>query len=81
MMKTLEAKTMLSDGIYNAMIEVIEAKGLTQAGYIRQLILEDIVKSQEYVSQIQSITDRTETEPKQSKNSTVIGVRMRGDSA
>ena len=76
-MKALEAKTMLSDGIYNAMLEVIEAKGLTQAGYIRQLILEDIVKSQEYVSQIQSITDRTEKEPKQSKNSAVIG--MRGD--
>ena len=74
-MKTLEAKTMLSDGVYNAMLEVIEAKGLTQAGYIRQLILEDIVKSQEYVSQIQSITDRAETELKQSKNSAVIGVR------
>ena len=74
-MKTLEAKTMLSDGVYNAMLEVIEAKGLTQAGYIRQLILEDIVKSQEYVSQIQSITDRAEKEQKQSKNSAVIGVR------
>ena len=74
-MKTLEAKTMLSDGAYNAMLEVIEAKGLTQAGYIRQLILEDIVKSQEYVSQIQSITDRAEKEQKQSKNSAVIGVR------
>ena len=75
MMKTLEAKTMLSDGVYNAMLEVIEAKGLTQAGYIRQLILEDIVKSQDYVSQIQSITDRAEKEKKQSKNSAVIGLR------
>ena len=72
-MKDLEVKTMLTDGMYKAMLEVVEAKGLTQAGYVRHLILEDIVKSQDYVAQIQAATERAETGIKQTENGAVSG--------
>lgn len=60
-MKGFEAKTMLTDGQFNAMQIVIEAKGMTQAGYIRHLILQDIARSQDYVTLINAVTDRSET--------------------
>ncbi len=61
-MKALEVKTQLADGQYAAMLEVVEAKGMTQAGYIRHLILQDIAKSQDYVALINGITERAETD-------------------
>ncbi len=64
-MKDFEAKTSLTDGQYKAMLEVIEAKGMTQAGYIRHLILNDIYKSQDLVEQMQLITSRSKTAKKQ----------------
>lgn len=60
-MKDFEAKTTLTDGQYNAMLLVVEAKGMTQAGYIRHLILQDIASSQDYVALINEITGRSET--------------------
>lgn len=60
-MKDFEAKTTLTDGQFNAMLMVVEAKGMTQAGYIRHLILQDIASSQSYVALINDITGRAET--------------------
>lgn len=57
-MKEFDARTQLSDFQYKAMLQVIEAKGLTQAGYIRQLILKDIVASQDLVDQMSAIKER-----------------------
>ena len=70
-MKDLEAKTMLTDGQYNAMLVVVEAKGMTQAGYIRHLILQDIANSQDYVALINNITGRTGTVPLSPENGEV----------
>ncbi len=60
-MKDFEAKTTLTDGQYNAMLMVVAAKGMSQAGYIRHLILQDIANSQDYVALINEITNRAET--------------------
>lgn len=60
-MKDFEVKTALSEGHFRAMQEVLEAKGMTQAGYIRHLILQDIYKSQELVSQMNAISERAKT--------------------
>ena len=57
-MKEFDARTQLSDFQWRAMQQVIEAKGLTQAGYIRQLILQDIVGSQDLVDQMSAIKER-----------------------
>lgn len=70
-MKDFEAKTTLTDGQYNAMLAVVEAKGMTQAGYIRHLILQDIAKSQDYVSLINDITGRAETTRLSAENGAV----------
>ncbi len=64
-MKDLEVKTHLTDGQYAAMKNVVEAKGLTQAGYVRHLILCDIAKSEDLVSQMQRLTSRAKTAPKE----------------
>ncbi len=60
-MKDLEARTTLTDGQYNAMMKVIAAKGMTQAGYIRHVILQDIAQSQDYVALITAVTEASET--------------------
>ena len=70
-MKDLEAKTMLTDGQYNAMLVVVEVKGMTQAGYIRHLILQDIANSQDYVALINNITGRAGTVPLSPENGVV----------
>ncbi len=57
-MKDFEVKTMLSEGQYRAMIEVMEATGMTQAGFVRHLILREIARSEDYVAQISAITER-----------------------
>ena len=57
-MKEFEVKTMLDEGQYKAMLEVIEAEGMTQAGFVRHLILQEIARSQDYVAQISAITER-----------------------
>jgi hypothetical protein len=72
-MKDFEAKTTLTDGQYNAMLIVIDAKGMTQAGYIRHLILQDIANSQGYVALISAITNRSETTRLSPENRVVFG--------
>ncbi len=67
--KDFEVKTHLMDGHYRAMLRVIEAKGLTQAGYVRHLILQDIVKSDDLVSQMNEITNRAMADIKPARNS------------
>ncbi len=59
-MMDYEVKTSLSEGQYKAMMEVMGANGMTQAGYLRHLILQDIYKSQDLVEQMQRITLRAE---------------------
>ncbi len=58
-----EVKTSLAEPHYNAMLDMCEAFGMTQAGYVRQLILRDIIQSQVLVEQMAEIADR----PKRSK--------------
>lgn len=77
-MKDFEAKTTLTDGQFNAMLVVVEAKGMTQAGYIRHLVLQDIANSQGYVALINEITSRSETtrlSPENGPESGVVPVR------
>ncbi len=76
-MKDFEVKTMLSEGQYAAMMEVVEAKGMTQAGFVRHLILNEIAASQDYVAQITAITARTKTDRNPAENGAVSG-SMRG---
>ena len=57
-MKDFEVKTALSEAHYKAMLEVLEANGMTQAGYVRHLILTDIYRSQDLVSQMSAIAER-----------------------
>ena len=42
---------MLDEGQFKAMMQVIEASGMTQAGFGRNLILREIARSQDYVAQ------------------------------
>ena len=56
--RPIEIKTTLSERHYNMMLEVCEALGLTQAGYIRQLIMLDIVEKQQLVEQMAEIGER-----------------------
>mgnify|MGYP001029930968 FL=1 len=76
-MKDFEVKTALTDGQYNAMLRVIEAKGMTQAGYIRHLILQDVANSQDYVALITGITESAETGKIPAQNGAVSGPRGR----
>lgn len=59
--RPMEVKTSLSEGHYNAMLEVVEALGMTQAGYVRQLILLDICEKQDLVEQMAKIAERPKT--------------------
>ena len=56
--RPIEVKTTLSESHYNLMLDVCEALGLTQAGYIRNLILLDIVEKQQLVDQMAEIAER-----------------------
>lgn len=56
--RPFEIKTSLSENHYQAMLEVCEALGLTQAGYVRQLILNDIVEKRVLVEQLTAIVER-----------------------
>lgn len=56
-------KTSLTEAQLVAFEEVLEAKGMTQAGYIRHLIIIDICKSQDLVCQMNQINDRSKTGP------------------
>ena len=67
-MKDFEVKTMLDEGQYKAMMQVIEASGMTQAGFVRHLILREIARSQDYVAQIAAITERAKTGLKPPRN-------------
>jgi len=67
-MKDFEVKTMLDEGQYKAMMQVIEAEGMTQAGFVRHLILREIARSQDYVAQIAAITERAKTGMKPARN-------------
>ena len=58
--KEFEVKTQLSERQFKAMQAVIEAAGFTTAGYVRHLILSDVVNRQEQVSQLNEIMDRAE---------------------
>lgn len=70
-MRDFDVKTQLSEKEYKAMMRTIEAKGLTQAGYFRQLILNDIVNSDSLVSRINAILERDETGQKQAENAPI----------
>jgi len=56
-----EVKTTLSWDEYRAMEVVVSVKGMTQAGYLRHLILQDICDSQDLVSQMQDVLSRVKT--------------------
>ena len=60
-MKDFEVKTALSEAHYSAMLEVLEANGMTQAGYMRHLILRDIYQSQDLVEQMTVIAERAKS--------------------
>lgn len=59
-----EVKTALSEADYKAMHDLMQAKGLTQAGYIRNVILKDICHSQDVVFQMNAIRERAMAGPK-----------------
>ena len=59
--KPFEVKTTLSETHYNAMQDVADALGMTHAGYVRQLILRDIIHNQALVQQMAEIAERPRT--------------------
>ena len=56
--RPIEVKTTLSESHYNLMLDVCEALGLTQAGYVRSLIHRDIVEKQQLVEQMAELAER-----------------------
>ena len=56
--RVIEVKTTLSESHYRAMLEVADALGMTQAGYIRTVVLKDVCQSQELVERMAAITAR-----------------------
>ena len=54
-------KTALSEGQYKAMQKVREARGFTEAGYIRHVILNDIAATEDLVLQMQRLTGSAES--------------------
>lgn len=65
-MKDVPVKTLLTEGQYKAMKVVVEARGFSESGYIRHVILNDISATEDLVCQMQRLTGSTETDPKQS---------------
>lgn len=63
--RVIEVKTSLSESPYSAMLEVIDTLGMSQAGYIRTLILRDICLSQDLVERMAKITARLKPGRKQ----------------
>lgn len=59
--RPFEIKTTLSEAHYNAMLDVCEAMGLTQAGYVRMLILRNVIESQSLVEQMTALAERPRT--------------------
>ena len=60
-MREFEVKTMLSEGHYKMMAKALKANGMTQAGFVRHLILRYLYESQDYVVQMNA-AERAETE-------------------
>ena len=56
--KDIVVKTTLTESQYKAMTEVREAEGMTEAGYLRHLVLHHVVESQDKVSRMREILDR-----------------------
>jgi len=64
-MKDVPVKTLLTEGQYKRLKIVIEARGFTESGYIRHVILNDISATEDLVCQMQRLTGSTETDLKQ----------------
>ena len=60
-MKDIAIKTALSEGQYSAMKKVVEARGFSEAGYVRHLILSDIAATEDLVLQMQRLTGSPES--------------------
>lgn len=60
-MSDVPVKTALSEGQYKAMQKVREARGFTEAGYIRHVILNDIAATEDLVLQMQRLTGSAES--------------------
>jgi len=65
-MKDIPVKALLTPGQYRRMKIVMEARGFSESGYIRHVILNDISGTEELVSQMQRLTGSTERDMKQS---------------
>lgn len=65
--KEICVKTHLTDDQSKAMDVVVAAKGLSQAGYLRNLIINDIVNSQDLLSEVSDIFARAKIGHQQDK--------------
>ena len=61
----IEVKTTLGEAQYNTMLKFCEALGMTQAGFVRQAILEDMARKHALVDQLSEIVES----PKPDRNS------------
>lgn len=59
-MNDIPVKTALTEGQYSAMKKVMEARGFTEAGYLRHVILCDIAATEDLVLQMQRLTGSAE---------------------
>lgn len=59
--RPFEVKTTLSEAQYNLMLDVCEALGFSQAGYVRHLILRDIASTRDLVEQMAALAERPRT--------------------
>lgn len=55
-MKDIPVKTLLNEGQYKYMKQLIAALGFTESGYLRHLIITDMAAKEELVSQMTRLT-------------------------
>lgn len=63
-MKDIPVKTLLSEGQYKYMKQLIAALGFTESGYIRHLIITDMAAKEALVSQMTRLTISEESDHK-----------------
>lgn len=57
----IEVKTTLSEVQFNTMLKFCEALGVTQAGFIRQAVIEDMARKHALVEQLADLFEIPET--------------------
>ena len=63
-MKDIPVKTLLNEGQYKYMKQLIAARGFSESGYLRHLIITDMAATEDLVEQMTRLTIRDDSATK-----------------